>query len=73
MPTDQTEQVTVSKRSQRCPSCDSPHASRFPATAFEGEALACADEWHLTDPQSPPTETMHSLVERGRKNEAGRV
>lgn len=61
------------KRPSRCPSCNAPVAHRFPATAFEGEALACADEWHLTDPTYPPTDTMRELVERGRKNEAARA
>jgi hypothetical protein len=63
---------TATNRPHRCPTCNSPHAARFPATALEGEALACADEWHLTDPQSPPTDTMHSLVERGQENMATR-
>lgn len=55
-------------RPTHCPTCNSPVASRFPATAFEGEALACPDEWHLTDRTHPPTDTMRELVERGRRN-----
>lgn len=58
----------MTSRPTMCPTCNSPAASRFPATAFEGEALACPDEWHLTDPTSPPTDTMRELVERGRRN-----
>lgn len=58
--------TAATKRPTHCPTCDSPCASRFPATAFEGEALACPDEWHLTDPLHPPTEVMRGLVERGR-------
>lgn len=61
--------TTATKRAHRCPSCNSPAAHRFPAAAFEGEALGCPDEWHLTDPQYPPTDVMRGLVERGRENE----
>lgn len=64
--------TTATKRARRCPSCNSPAAHRFPATAFEGEALGCPDEWHLTDPHYPPTDVMRGLVERGRANQEKR-
>lgn len=58
------------ERPSRCPTCDSPAANRFPATAHEGEALGCPDEWHLTDPVTPPNDVTKELVERGRRNAA---
>lgn len=62
------EAEVIAKRPMRCPTCNSSTSDRFPATAFEGEALGCGDEWHLTDPQKPPSETTRSLVERSRED-----
>lgn len=64
---------TITKRPTHCPTCSSPSPARFPATAFEGEALACANDWHLTDPRYPPSTEMQALVERGKRNEAARA